>query len=695
MSQLTPRITTRLVAPIFLALGLLLIGTMATAQPIPPDGWLDGNINGGTGGWSYNDEGFTVTGSGTDIWGTADSFHFAYQVLDGDGVFRARVRSIHGTQEWTKVGLMIRESLDPGSPHHFLLASLAKGLAYQRRLTAGATSLNTPLPSSATAIWYRIVRTGGQVQLGMSEDEDGVNWNTIATVSWPTGPTYIGFAVTSHDASTTATAFGRFDNVALTGNQRSAPFVSVISPQPGAVVQTTSPHTIQWQAGSTDGDRLENFKVYLGFEQGGAITYQPLAGCTFLPADARQCTWSSPGPASDAAHILVVATDAFTDEGSGESGRFQIDSPQTGSLPAGWSNQDIGAVSAAGRASFDGNMFTVSGSGADVWGTADAFHFAHKTMTGDFSITARVVTVQNVSQWTKAGLMIRESLSPNARHGFALATPSTVKGTAFQYRDPGGGTSASIAGPAFAPPVWLKLVKRGITITSYYRHSITDPWEKLNYQVYSGLADSVEAGLAVSSHVDGQIATATFSDVVVEALPPWQAFNIASPGGAADDGTIFATFGQGSDIWGTADALVGFFVPWVGDGTMTARVRSLENTSAWAKAGVMFRESLTPGAKHVYWLLSAGHGAALQYRASTDGQSAQAFNGPGSVPAWLRLTRRGDQFIAEMSVDGVAFSMLASTTLPMNQTLYVGIAHTSHNADARGNAVFDDLRITR
>lgn len=687
------RLATRRIPRICLAVGLILVGTMASAQTSPPDGWLDGNINGGTGTWSSDDEGFTVTGSGTDIWGTADSFHFAYQVLNGDGEFRARVRQVSGTQAWTKVGLMIRQSLDPGSPHHYLLASLSRGLAYQRRLSAGAISLNTPLTSSATAIWYRIVRSGAAAQLGMSDD--GVNWQTIATVSWPTGPTYIGFAVTSHDSSTTATAFGRFDNVALTGNQRSAVSVDILSPQAGESVQTTAPYTIRWQASSTDADALDHFVVYLGFEQGGAITYQPLAGCTFLPADARQCTWSSPGPASDAAHILVIATDARNDEGRADSGRFQIDSPQNGNLPAGWSSQDVGAVSAAGSASFDAGMFTVKGSGADVWGTADEFHFAHTTMSGDFSITARVVAVQNVSQWTKAGLMIRESLAPNARHGFAVATPSTVKGTAFQYRDVAGGTSASVPGPAFAPPVWLKLVKRGRTISTYYRHNITDFWQLLNYQVYSGFADTVEAGLAVSSHVDGQLAAATFSDVVVEPLPQWRSWNIASNGSSSNDSTIFGIFGQGSDIWGTADSMVGTFVAWIGDGTMTARVRSLENSSAWAKAGVMFRESLAGDSRHAFFLLSPGHGAALQYRAATGGQSAQAFNGPGTVPGWLRLIRRGDQFTAQMSLDGVTFSTVGSVTVPMNQTLYVGIAHTSHNVDDAGGALFDDLRMTR
>ena len=333
-----------------------------------------------------------------------------------------------------------------------------------------------------------------------------------------------------------------------------------------------------------------------------------------------------------------------------------------------------------------------------MWGTSDEFHFAHTTMIGDFSITARVVSVQNVNQCTKAGLMIRESLSPDSRHGFAIATPTTVKGTAFQYRDSPGQTSGNQPGPAFAPPVWLKLVKRANTITSYYRHNITDPWTRLNYQVYSGFADTVEAGLAVSSHVDGQLATAQFSDVVVESLPPWTCALIASSGSCSTDETIFNPAGQGSDIWGTADSLAGFFVPWVGDGTMTARVWSLPNSDDWAKAGLMFRESLTPGSKHVFALVSPGHGLSVQYRPETGGQSVEAPGGgkPGAAPLWIRMTRSGDSFVAESSTDGRTWTSIGSATAQLGQSLYVGIAHTTHNPSySASSAGFDDLRITR
>ena len=49
--------------------------------------------------------------------------------------------------------------------------------------------------------------------------------------------------------------------------------------------------------------------------------------------------------------------------------------------------------------------------------------YAYKTLTGDGSIVARVVSEQNVANWTKAGVMIRNSLSPSAAQAFMLVSP--------------------------------------------------------------------------------------------------------------------------------------------------------------------------------------------------------------------------------------------------------------------------------
>jgi hypothetical protein len=182
-------------------------------------------------------------------------------------------------------------------------------------------------------------------------------------------------------------------------------------------------------------------------------------------------------------------------------------------LPEGWSNRDIGAVATAGSATHADGTFTIEGSGADIWGTADEFHFASTSRSGDFDVTAHVADVENVNRWTKAGLMVREALDAGARHAAILATPTSEKPVSFQRRPVAGGTSVHTSGPSTTQAIWLRLVRTGDVIAAFYRLTETDSWVEVGSQDISGLSVDVHVGLAVSSHVDGTLATAIFDHV--------------------------------------------------------------------------------------------------------------------------------------------------------------------------------------
>ena len=65
-----------------------------------------------------------------------------------------------------------------------------------------------------------------------------------------------------------------------------------------------------------------------------------------------------------------------TDETIAASAPVQVTiAPQPGGIPHPWQHGDIGAVGRAGSATYSDGVFSVTGSGADIWGTADAFHF--------------------------------------------------------------------------------------------------------------------------------------------------------------------------------------------------------------------------------------------------------------------------------------------------------------------------------
>ncbi len=186
------------------------------------------------------------------------------------------------------------------------------------------------------------------------------------------------------------------------------------------------------------------------------------------------------------------------------------------SLPTGWSTKDVGAVAATGSATSVNNIFTVAGSGADVWGTADEFRFVYKQLAGDGSIVTQVSSLDNLDSWVKAGVMMRESLNANARHAFMMVTPG--KGLAFQRRTTTGGKSTHTSGGTGTAPYYLKLTRTGNTFSARKsRDGVT--WSLVGSQSIS-MASTIYIGVAVSSHVDGVLADATFSHTAVAVSVP-------------------------------------------------------------------------------------------------------------------------------------------------------------------------------
>jgi hypothetical protein len=178
-------------------------------------------------------------------------------------------------------------------------------------------------------------------------------------------------------------------------------------------------------------------------------------------------------------------------------------------LPTGWSTADVGAVGAAGSASGSGSSFTVSGAGADIWGSADAFRYAWLSLSGDGSIVAQVKTLQYVADWTKAGVMMRASLSPGSQQAMMLV--SANKGLAFQRRVTAGGLSTHTSGGSGKAPYFVKLTRSGHTFTAS-RSTDGTSWTVVGSETIA-MPSTIYMGLAVSSHVTSTVATATFASV--------------------------------------------------------------------------------------------------------------------------------------------------------------------------------------
>jgi len=364
-------------------------------------------------------------------------------------------------------------------------------------------------------------------------------------------------------------------------------------------------------------------------------------------------------------------------------------------LPSPWASTDVGGPTLSGSATHASGVFTINAAGADIWGTADQFHFVYQQVSGDVEIVARVQGVTAQHAWSKAGVMIRATLAADSPHAYALA--SAGKGVNFQWRAAKGGLSASTAASTPPPPSWVRAVRAGTKVTTYWSANGTT-WTTMG-SVTLPIGSSAYVGLAVTSHDAGARTTATVSNVSVVRTglaAGQQNADIGAPalaGAASYASGAYTVRAAGEDIWGTADQFHFVYQPMSGNVELVARVASLTSAHSWTKAGVMVRESLSAGSRHATMFASTGKGYAFQRRPETGGLSVHTAGGTGAPPGWLRLVRTGDLFQAYRSSDGVSWTATGSDTIPMGTTVYVGLAVTSHNATTAATAVMDNVRI--
>ena len=173
--------------------------------------------------------------------------------------------------------------------------------------------------------------------------------------------------------------------------------------------------------------------------------------------------------------------------------------------------------------------------------------------------------------------------------------------------------------------------------------------------------------------------------------------DVEAAGSACFSNGVFELHGSGKDIWDNQDGFRFAYKTFVGDGEIKARVKSLDNTNEWNKCGIMIRESLAPGSKHVFIALTSGNGIAFQNRLQTDGTSNNVNTGPGIIaPYWIKLSKKGSLYTAFTSANGNNWLQLGD---PVNADfgdgipVYAGLALTSHNNGILSNAAVDNYSL--
>jgi hypothetical protein len=457
-------------------------------------------------------------------------------------------------------------------------------------------------------------------------------------------------------------------------------------------------------------------------------------------------------------------------------------------LPSIWTDGDIGSTGTAGFAGYGGGVFTVKGAGAQIFGTADAFHFAYQPLSGDGTIVARLVSMQGGGGYAAAGVMIRETLTASSRNAKTAEWP-LYGGIFFDERPATGGNTLEPGNLTITLPYWIKMSRSGSTFSSFVSSDGVN-WVQLGASQTITMAQNVYVGLAVNSGSTTALTTATFDNVSVSSaaapaplitdvssttgsigsqvaihgsnfgapqgssvvllngtpvtINAWSAtnINITIPAGATsgplvvsvapsmndsnpvfftvtseplpntwldqDVGSVgvagsasyssgtFSVNGGGAGIYGNADAFHFVYQPLSGDGTIVARVVSLQGGVGYVSAGVMIRNTLDTGsvnAKTADWHF---YGAIyFDVRTVAGGSTTEPGSASATLPYWVKVSRSGNTFSSYVSPDGVNWTQLGtSQTITMGQSVDAGLAVTSGSTTALANATFDNVSVT-
>jgi fibronectin type 3 domain-containing protein len=580
----------------------------AICLPYP---WLTQDIGtvGVAGAAGYSNGVFTATGAGADIWGTADALRYVYAPVTGNCTMIARVSTQQYIDPWSKAGIMIRETLNSNAANAYIAVTPGNGVTWQTRSSTGGSTVNSATAGPTAPYWVKLVRIGNTFTGYRSPD--GVTWTQQATASLTMASTaYIGLAITSHNSSGLCTA--TLDNVTGPGWSLSSPplapaSLTIVTNWNAALTWTASPNATSYNvkravtyggpyaiiANVTTTNytdiSLTNGPIYYyvvsaldvageslsspqasvnaqGFAPSGlsasalSATQVALAWNVFANASSYNVKRSpvSGGPYTTIA--IGVTAAGYTDTmpvgmkyyyvvSASSGGAETLNSSEaTPVLSYPWVTQDIGSVGVIGNSACSNGVFTVTGGGADIQGAGDAFRFVYVTTTGNCTIIARIASMQNVNAWSKAGVMIRQSLATNAANAYIAVTPGN--GVTWQYRSSAGGSTSYNNTSGFSAPYWVELVRNGNTFTGY-RSPDGVTWTPQGTNTFT-MTSTIYVGLALTSHDTANLATAAIDNVTA---PGW--LNSAPPPPPASL-TANAGDSQAALIWPASNGSISF-----------------------------------------------------------------------------------------------------------------------------------------
>jgi len=516
----------------------------AAAVPGAPAGWMHEDIGDpeGAGDSKVTGSGaaavWTVSGSGSDIQGSADHFQYAYLPLTGDGGITARLLSqTPADASWTKTGVMLRESNAAGSRMATFMFTPANGSEVGYRMETdnswsgflgdngagqGRRSING-LP-----LWLRVQHKGTDFQVLFSDN--GQTWRLVdhTTISMDvTKPILAGLSVTGHNGNGDL-ATATFDNVSVDNN------IVPGAPQgPGGLIATPSNGAVLLTYNGAP-----NAVGYNVYRRAAANINDPLVLVNAAPSPYTWVIDDGAGKGLTNGTSYVYEVRGVVKDSAGNStetaGSTPVVTTPNPPVLGALTTYNIGTFN-PGTVSYDetNKVINVRASGGEFWDSADSQTFAAMAVDGDFTAVAKLLAPPKKendasSNSGKLGLLMREGLEFGARYAYVFASVNRSPEILFEGRRiPFGNGSSSDSFPddfsggqtAFADlkfPVWIRLQRRGNIIgaaestdgTTWTDETATQDFTHLPSTTYVGIAATA---LTDGSYITGQIDGPTFS----------------------------------------------------------------------------------------------------------------------------------------------------------------------------------------
>ncbi|HEV7301788.1 MAG TPA: fibronectin type III domain-containing protein [Tepidisphaeraceae bacterium] len=544
------------------------------------------------------------------------------------------------------------------------------GITWSNQPAQTGATLGTFVVNSATASWHELDLTNC-VNAAKAAGQSSISLR----LTGPNGNTAV-IEFSSREASTVA---NRPQLVVVA--DASAPTPPAAPTNLTAVAASPTQLNLTWddQASDEAGYLLE-YGASGAFPAGGAT------GVVSLPANATSYVLGGLTPGI-AYHVRVRATNAG---GASANSNVASATTQLALSPTDLQHGDIGGPAIVGDASYSagaagtGSSYALQGGGADVFGTSDQFHFAYYPLGGDGTIIARVASIQNTHASAKAGVMVRESLAPNARNAFMNVKPTA--GVEFSWRTSAGGSTGYTNAAGLGAPYWVRLTRVGDVVTAS-RSADGAVWTVAGTATFAGLAGTVHVGLAVTAHDNAKLATGAFDNVTIAGHVP----EPIAPSGLTATVAAAASPAQVNLAWTDhAGNETGYRVERSSDGGAT--FATLPAAAALAAGTTTFGDAtVAAGVAYNYRVRATGPTIAGVQRDSAWSNAASATTPPSAAvapaaPTDLSATatsptqvdlawtdNAGDEggYRVERSTDGGAtFTALAGMPLAVNATIY-------------------------